>query len=149
MNEVNLFWREPAEMTKETPKWAEGKPGVFAITHGKLTVYIGKAQYHNSVFKEAKNRENKWIRQFKAHSILSEDMRTEDARTYVDTHCRIHVALIDEKQRDLIGPIEDILISRLQKQLICNTQIKSEDKLRKDIKIINSGNLPSGITKEM
>lgn len=80
-------------------------------------VCIGKAQYGNAVFKEAKNRENKWIKAFKRRKILPDNASEESARKYITSHCRIYVAIIDDEQlRDSIGTAEDYLIFKLQQE---------------------------------
>ena len=139
-------------MTIETPKWAEGKPGLFAITHNSGVVYIGKAQGgRNAVFKEAKNREPKWIECFKRQGILPKTTSTIDpvAREYVHTHCRLYVAIMDDEQiLGLIGEAEECLIFRLQNQLMCNTMIKKHSKL-KELSIVNSGELPPGLPENI
>ncbi len=147
MYRLTLVWKGPFEMTIETPEWAEGKPGLFAITHDSSIVYIGKAQHGNAVFKEAKNRENKWIRCFKRAGILPEGIAPAVAHEYVNTHCRIYVAIVDDGQlRDIIGEAEERLIFNLQDQLICNSLIKNKSKLKR-LSIVNSGNLPLGLPK--
>lgn len=137
-------------MTVETPNWGRGKPGLFAITCDSSLVYIGKAQYGNAVFKEAKNRENKWIKAFKRRKILPDDASEESARKYIASHCRIYVAIIDDEQlRDSIGTAEDYLIFRLQQKLICNDLIKNLHGTSPPFLIANSGSLPPDMPEQI
>jgi len=43
MEKLNLNWKGPFEMTIETLDWAEGKKGLFVITHDVGLFYVGKA----------------------------------------------------------------------------------------------------------
>jgi len=128
-------------MNIKTPDWARGKPGLYAIIHDSNLVYIGKAQYGNAVFREAKNRENKWRDCFEKNRLLPSNI--EDGRVYVLNHCKIYVAIIyDEKLRDFIGQIEEYLIFKLQRILLCNSLVK---KPKSSLSIVNNGNLPPSL----
>ena len=134
-------------MDVETPDWARGKPGVFAITHDSNLIYIGKAQYGPAVFKEAKNRENKWTDCFKRNGVLPNNIEDTLAYEYVRNHCRIYVAIIDdEKLRDLIGEVEEYLIFKMQRILLCNSSIK---KPKSVFAIVNSGDLPPSLPRHL
>jgi hypothetical protein len=45
-----------------------------ARAHDSYIIYIGKAQYSNPVFREAKNRDNNWISCLKEKRVMSETM---------------------------------------------------------------------------
>ena len=146
MSELNLSWKGPFEMTIETQDWARGKPGLYAITHDSRLIYIGKAQYGNAVFKEARNRENKWIRCFRRKGILPDSVSDVEAREFVINHCRIYVAIVDDEQlRDLIGKAEEHLMSKLSPTPLCNDLIKNKDGLEQHFLIVNKGSKPPGL----
>jgi len=133
-------------MDIETPDWATGKPGLYAITHDSNIFYIGKAQYSNAVFREAKNRENKWIGYFKKNGILPNNIEDGAAYEYVRNHCRIYVVIIDDaKLIDVIGQIEEYLIFKLQR-IIYNRLIKTPTS---SFSIWNNGKLPSNLPQKL
>lgn len=79
MTELDLCWSGPYDMSLETPKFFEGRSGLFAITHDSKIIYIGKAGYSNAVFRESK-RELKCSKLLIEHGDLPKDMKHDDPR---------------------------------------------------------------------
>ena len=144
MEQLTLVWEGPLEMMMETPEKLSGKPGLYAIVHDSNTIYIGKAQYSNAVFREAKNRENKWIKCLREKGIISETMLDLAPYEYVQSHCRIYVGMMSDGQRlDLLGDAEKLLIYKIQP--LCNKQHKKKYKGGKPFLVTNNGNRPQDL----
>ncbi len=144
MNQLTLVWEGPFDMKTETPKELYGKPGLYAILHDSKIVYIGKAQYGTAVLREAKNRENKWIKCFRKKGLVSEAILGSKPHEYVERHCQILVGIISgDQQLDLLGDAEKLLIFKIQP--ICNDKHKKQYKGAKPIMVINDGKRPKDL----
>jgi hypothetical protein len=141
MNQLNLRWEGPFKIDVQTPEWAEGKQGLFVITHDTNLIYIGKAQGKNAVFKEAKNRENKWIKCLKKKVVTPNIEVSLSPYNYIKNHCQIFVGIMSGGQRlDLLDEAEKLLIYRMKP--ICNIQHKKKYCGISPFIVINEGNPP-------
>ena len=148
MEQLTLVWEGPFEMMIETPEKLSGKPGLYAIVHDSNIIYIGKAQYSNAVFREAKNRENKWIKCLKEKRVISETMLNWARYEYVQIHCRIYVGTMSGGQRlHLLGDAEKLLIYKIKPR--CNKQHKKKYKGARPFLVINNGNRPQDLSMKI
>ena len=144
MEQLTLVWEGQFEMMTETPEKLSGKPGLYAIVHDSKIIYIGKAQYGNAVLREAKNRENKWIKCLREKGVVSETMLDSAPYEYVRSHCRIYVGTMSDGQRlDLLGDAEKLLIFKIKPT--CNDKHKKEYKGAKPILVMNNGKRPQDL----
>lgn len=144
MDQLTLIWEGPYEMFLETPDHLYGKNGVFAIDYRNQTIYIGKAEGKNAVFREAK-RHNKMIKCLVENGYISNEMNHLAAYNHVDKNCFIYVALIEKEY--LINNAEKCLIFNC-KPLICNTQGRKKYLGTNSISLTNIGSLPADIKRQ-
>lgn len=139
--EITLVWEGPYPMDSETPDHLYGKHGVFANVHNK-TLYIGKA-LDSSIFREAKSKANRLVRELKKTGEIGKDASHEKARNYVNKNCFIYLAVIPDEQSEYIDYIERCLIRHVDPP--CN---KAKHSLDRSVKIFNREVFPEDFTLE-
>lgn len=155
MSEIVLSWSGPYEMSLETPKFFEGKSGLFAITHDIKIIYIGMAGRRNYVFSESR-REGKMAKLLMEHRVLSgtkDDYDSfERAHKYVSKHCQRYVGIVSEEiQRSeclntLLKNAENLLVYEVNKATqLYNAQLKDKYKVDRPFTVVNSGYRPADL----
>jgi len=145
-----IFWHKPLKLENlETPENLKGKAGIYIITHDSTIFYIGKAGKGNAIVREAKNRENKYIKCLKQMGLMPSD---ENYYKYFYEHCRVYCGIVsdDAQQSDqldfLLSNAEKLIIYEVSKvKLLCNKKSIRKYKSVKPFKVINRGESPPGL----
>lgn len=149
------MWSGPYGMSLVTPKFFEGKSGLFVITQDIKIIYIGMAGRRNSVFSESK-REGKMAKLLMGHGVLSGTMDDYDsferALKYVSKHCKRYVGIVSEEiQRSeclntLLRNAENLLVYEVNKAIpLYNVQLKDKYKGDRPLAVLNSGYRPADL----
>ena len=137
-------------MTDETPEGFERKKGLFAITYQSKIIYIGKAGWGNTVYRESK-RIGKCAKLLQEHGVLPASMSYEDRWNFASVHCGRYVGVVTEEIPDgrlnwLLRNGENLLIYKVNKKTeLYNEYLKKRYLYDRPFSVRNYGDKPSGM----
>lgn len=146
MKSITLNWLGPFSLNQTTPKELQRKMGIYAIVHGFMFLFIGKAKYGKGLFREAtQGKEREYWEGLRKLHLVSGDMPShyrlmEDIYKY----CELYAGIVSRDEIDLVDEAERFIVYKVKP--VCNVFYVKYFERVDSFQVMHKGHVPPGLT---